>query len=90
MPKTDRPSAPPSELPSDFMKEVTAGPGHAIEMREGAPYVHVRAGLWALVDRKSFYRLIEMGCHAEKDGASWFGLWSQGCFFPVIPSKDLS
>jgi hypothetical protein len=70
--------------------EVTAGPGHAIEMREGAPYVHVRAGLWALVDRKSFYRLIEMGCHAEKDGASWFGLWSQGCFFPVIPSKDLS
>lgn len=70
--------------------EVTAGEGHAIEMRDGTPYVHVRAGLWALIDRKSFYRLVELGCHEEKDGDSWFGLWSQGQFFPVILSKDLT
>ena len=74
--------------------EVVAGPGHEIEMRdragEATPYIHVRAGLWALIDRKSFYRLIELGCHAEKDGDSWFGLWSQGAFFPVIRSQDLS
>jgi hypothetical protein len=74
--------------------EVTAGEGHAIEMRlregEATPYVHVRAGLWALIDRKSFYRLIELGCHEVKDGESWFGLWSQGHFFPVIRSQDLS
>ncbi|NBZ86642.1 DUF1285 domain-containing protein [Stagnihabitans tardus] len=70
--------------------EVAAGPGHEIEMREGAPYIHVRAGLWALIDRKTFYRMVELGCHHEKDGASWFGLWSQGAFFPVIRSADLS
>ena len=75
-------------------EEVTAGPGHAIEMRmrggEATPYLHVRAGLWALIDRKSFYRLIELGCHEEKDGDSWFGLWSQGEFFPVTRSQDLT
>jgi hypothetical protein len=73
---------------------VTAGPGHDIRVDlrpdgEPAPYVHVRAGLWALIDRKSFYRLIETGCHAPHQGASWFGLWSGGVFYPVIPSADL-
>jgi hypothetical protein len=73
---------------------VTAGPGHEIrvDLRAGgepAPYVHVRAGLWALIDRKSFYRVIELGCHEPHEGASWFGLWSQGAFYPVIPSSDL-
>jgi hypothetical protein len=74
--------------------EVVAGPGHAIEMRdrgfEATPYIHVRAGLWALIDRKTFYRLVELGCHEEKDGDSWFGLWSQGAFFPVTRSQDLT
>lgn len=56
---------------------------------EPSPYVHVRAGLEALIDRKSFYRLIELGGHAPYQGESWFGLWSDGCFFPVIPSLDL-
>jgi hypothetical protein len=57
--------------------------------KEPAPYVHIRDGLEALIDRKSFYRLIELGCHAPYEGASWFGLWSSGCFFPVIPSNEL-
>jgi hypothetical protein len=74
--------------------EVVAGPGHQIEMRqrgeEATPYLHVRAGLWALIDRKTFYRMVELGCHREKDGDSWFGLWSQGEFFPVIRSQDLT
>lgn len=56
---------------------------------EPAPYVMIRAGLEALIDRKSFYRLVELGAHAEHAGASWFGLWSGGVFFPVIPSADL-
>ena len=42
---------------------VTAGPDHPIELRGSAdaprPYVHVRAGLWALIDRKTFYRLVD-------------------------------
>ncbi|AWD22637.1 DUF1285 domain-containing protein [Pseudogemmobacter blasticus] len=74
--------------------EVTAGPDRPIRVSRAAdgepsPYVLVRADLWALIDRKSFYRLIELGCHEPHEGASWFGLWSQGAFFPVIPSSEL-
>tara|TARA_R110002074_G_scaffold159322_8_gene316630 strand:- start:998 stop:1636 length:639 start_codon:yes stop_codon:yes gene_type:complete len=73
-----------------------AGPEHPIRVErdpdtgEPAPYVMIRAGLEALIDRKSFYRLVELGAHAEHDGQSWFGLWSGGAFFPVIPSRDLN
>ena len=68
-----------------------AGPDNPIrverddESGEPAPYVHVRAGLEALIDRKSFYRLVELG--VENDG--WFGVWSQGQFFPMIPADEL-
>ncbi|MFV1440316.1 DUF1285 domain-containing protein [Phaeobacter sp. JH20_36] len=70
---------------------VEAGPAHKIRVvrddatGEPSPYVMVRAGLEALIDRKSFYRLVELGCH--RDG--WFGLWSGGEFFGMIPSADL-
>ena len=47
-------------------------------------------GLEALIDRKSFYRLIELGTHERLDGQDWFGLWSQGRFFPIIPSAELA
>jgi hypothetical protein len=73
----------------------TAGPDHPIrverdpETGEPAPYVLIRANLEALIDRKSFYRLVELGCHEEHEGARWFGLWSGGAFFPLIPSADL-
>ncbi|AWB47529.1 DUF1285 domain-containing protein [Gemmobacter aquarius] len=76
--------------------EVVAGPENPIRVqRDGAegqpaPYVHVRAGLEALIDRKSFYRLIELGVHESHEGKSWFGLWSSGRFFPVIPTSDLT
>ncbi len=75
--------------------EVTAGPAHPIrvardpETGEPSPYVLVRANLEALIDRKTFYRLVDLGTHADHDGESWFGLWSGGSFFPVIPSADL-
>ena len=59
------------------------------ETGEASPYVHVRAGLEALIDRKSFYRLIDLAVHHEVNGESWFGLWSEGSFFPVIPSLEL-
>ncbi len=74
---------------------VIAGPDHPIrverdpETGEPAPYVLVRANLEALIDRKSFYRLVDIGAHAEHEGESWFGLWSDGMFFPVIPSREL-
>ncbi len=72
-----------------------AGPDHPIrverdpESGEPSPYVLIRDRLEALIDRKSFYRLVEIGSHADHAGESWFGLWSGGQFFPIIPSADL-
>ncbi|MBE3636920.1 DUF1285 domain-containing protein [Mangrovicoccus algicola] len=72
-------------------EEVAAGPGHAIRMETGAdadpaPYLHVRAGLEARIDRKSFYRLVDLG---EIEGA-WFGIRSGGAFFALAPAEALS
>lgn len=53
--------------------------------QEPSPYVMVRAGLEALIDRKSFYRMAERGGHHD----GWFGLWSSGTFFPLIPSEEM-
>ena len=69
---------------------VTAGPDNAIRMNfaadgEPAPYIHVRSGLEALIDRKSFYRLVEIGTH-EGD---MFGVRSGGIFFPFIESAQM-
>ena len=68
-----------------------AGPDHPIrverdpETGEPSPYVLIRANLEALIDRKSFYRLVDLG--ANHDG--WFGIWSSGDFFPIIPTEEL-
>lgn len=59
------------------------------ETGEPSPYVLIRANLEALIDRKSFYRLVDIGAHKDVDGQSWFGLWSSGEFFPIIPSAEL-
>ncbi|ETX28540.1 DUF1285 domain-containing protein [Roseivivax isoporae] len=72
-----------------------AGPDHPIrverdpETGEPSPYVLIRHDLEALIDRKSFYRLAEIGAHHGHDGQDWFGLWSGGRFFPMIPSAEL-
>ncbi|MEP2029642.1 MAG: DUF1285 domain-containing protein [Paracoccaceae bacterium] len=69
-----------------------AGPEHVIrvvrdpETGEPSPYIMIRAGLEALIDRKSFYRLVDIGTHHDE----WFGLWSSGQFFPIIPSDELT
>lgn len=74
----------------------TAGPDHPIrverdpETGEPAPYVLVRDRLEALIDRKSFYRLVDMGEKARHEGADWFGIRSGGAFFPIIPARDLA
>ncbi|WOI57098.1 DUF1285 domain-containing protein [Palleronia sp. LCG004] len=72
-----------------------AGPDHPIrvtrdpETGEPAPYVIIRRNLEALIDRKSFYRLVELGETDTVDGRDWFGLRSGGEFFPIIPSDEL-
>lgn len=74
---------------------VVAGPEHAIRVArdktgEPSPYVHIRAGLEALIDRKSFYRLVDMGEAHDVDGTDMFGVWSGGSFFPIIPVAELT
>lgn len=66
-----------ADLPIRVVRDADTG--------EPAPYVMVRAGLEALIDRKSFYRLVDLGTHHD----GWFGLWSSGEFFPIIPSDEL-
>ena len=72
-----------------------AGPDNPIrverdpETGEPSPYVHVRRGLEALIDRKSYYRLVDIGVNEEVNGERWFGLRSGGQFFPIIPSAEL-
>ncbi|WP_438960461.1 DUF1285 domain-containing protein [Nereida sp.] len=73
---------------------VVAGPDHPIRVTysdagEPSPYILVRSNLEALIDRKSFYRLADIGHHQDHDGAKWFGVTSQGSFFPLIRSADL-
>ncbi|SLN45488.1 hypothetical protein RUM8411_02114 [Ruegeria meonggei] len=68
-----------------------AGPDHPIrividaETDEPSPYILVRANLEARIDRKSFYRLVDIATHLD----GWFGVWSGGQFFPLIRSDDL-
>jgi hypothetical protein len=70
---------------------VVAGPEHPIrvvrdpETGEPSPYVLIRRNLEALIDRKSFYRLVEIG--ETEDG--WFGVRSGGAFFRIIPAAEL-
>lgn len=58
---------------------------HDSETNQPRPYILVRAGLEARIDRKSFYRLVDISTHHE----GWFGIWSGGQFFGLIRSDAL-
>ena len=67
---------------------VACGPDHALDVQiagDGTPrpYLHVRAGLLALVGRATFYRLADL---ALAEGHDPPGLWSDGAFFAFGPS----
>ena len=74
---------------------VVAGPDHPIRVvrddhtGEPSPYVLIRRNLEALIDRKSFYRLVDIGEVVPFDGIDWFGITSSGQFFPIIPVSEL-
>ncbi len=74
----------------------TAGADHPIRVThdaqtgEPAPYVLIRANLEALIDRKSFYRLVDLGEVAPHDAQEWFGVRSNGVFFPILPYAELA
>ncbi len=68
---------------------VVCGPDHALDVRVHAdgtprPYLHVRGGLLALVNRATFYRLADL---ALNEAAEPPGLWSNGAFFAFAPAS---
>lgn len=69
--------------------------GHALRVEldpltgEPAPYLHIRAGLEARIDRKTFYRMVDLGETEAVGGTDWFGVRSGGRFWPIIPAAEL-
>lgn len=67
---------------------VEAGPDNPIRVHSGEdgsprPYIRVRGGLDALIDRKSFYRLADLA----EEHAGRIGVWSKGEFFALSPAE---
>lgn len=66
---------------------VTAGPNHALRFATSEdgprPYLHVRAGLEALIARSVYYEIAELALAGESDPA---GVWSDGAFFAIEPA----
>ncbi len=73
----------------DAGPEVPIRVAHDPGTGEPAPYVLMRSNLEARIDRKSFYRMVELGEHRQHEGQSWFGVCSQGVFFAIQPSAEL-
>ncbi|MBL1437292.1 MAG: DUF1285 domain-containing protein [Rhodobacteraceae bacterium] len=73
---------------------IPLGPEHPMrietnEKGEPAPYVLVRSNLEARIDRKSFYRLVDLAQPHPHQGQIWLGIWSLGQFFPFIPEAEI-
>jgi hypothetical protein len=68
---------------------VTAGPTHPIRVaRDPAsdapiPYVLVRGGLEARLNRAVYYELVALSVTETVNGAPLLGVWSRGAFFPL-------
>jgi uncharacterized protein len=68
---------------------VTADADHPIRVhlcprtREPRPYVTVRPGLEAKINRAVFYELVALAQPETIDGREVLGVWSEGVFFPI-------
>jgi hypothetical protein len=68
---------------------VTASAEHPIRVqlcprtREPRPYVLVRPGLEAKINRAVFYELVALAQPEAVDGREVLGVWSEGVFFPI-------
>lgn len=60
------------------------------ETKEPAPYVMVRAGLEALINRAVYYKLVDLAVEETIDGEEMFGVWSAGLFFAFTKVSELS
>jgi uncharacterized protein len=73
---------------------VTVDSEHPLRFERGAseglkPYIRVRDGLWALVKRALFYDLVELGGIERAENEDWFGVRSDGLFFPMCPASEI-
>ncbi len=67
---------------------VEAGPDHGLRVQTAAggeprPYLHVRAGLEALIVRPVFYELVEMGTPRPGPDGERLAVSSKGCWFDL-------
>jgi hypothetical protein len=72
---------------------VAAGPDHVLrvdvaENGEPAPYILVRDGLEARLNRPVFYELVDLADSERGAGVGPFGLWSGGVFFDLGDPED--
>ena len=54
------------------------------------PYILVRGRLEARLARSLLYELAELGEVADVDDIQQFGVWSDGCFFPIMPADAIA
>lgn len=59
---------------------VVAGPDHILELNNGLPYLNVRGGLWAKLNRQVYYDLAEIALEENPEKP---GVWSEGIFFVI-------
>lgn len=77
---------------------VTADAEHPIRVqlcpltREPRPYVMVRPGLEARINRAVFYELVALAEAETLAGQEVLGVWSEGVFFPIdqVPAAELA
>jgi hypothetical protein len=75
--------------------EIVCGPDNPLRFERDPqngglkPYIHVRRGLWAKVTRAAYYDLVELGEERSVNGELWFGVASQGEFYPMAPVREL-
>ncbi|HXY98656.1 MAG TPA: DUF1285 domain-containing protein [Stellaceae bacterium] len=68
---------------------VAADAGHPLRVvndpatAEPSPYILVRNGLEARLNRPVFYELVAFGQEERVGDATLFGVWSKGLFFPL-------
>ena len=77
------------EFRTDLDDLVVADSAHPIrvvtdmETGEPRPYVMVRDGLEARINRPTFYELVDLGIEQGVDGKVLFGVWSSETFFEL-------
>lgn len=72
---------------------VAAGPNHPLRVDaaangEPAPYILVRPGLEARLNRPVFYELVEIADAERGESGGPFGVWSGGMFFDLGDPED--